>query len=349
MNFNKNLLAVLISSSLVVSAAHAAMSSPTPKVVGHKPVLAYNGTLPGAIKLGDTITVAEGDFAFTDVDGDTEAPRNYVWKLDGVATAVTGLQYDILLGATSDVSKHLTLVITPETTSGAPTLGDELVIDFGTIGVDPTATPSISALTMTGTLQLNQNLSATYVFNPNGGDINDQSTYQWGHVGDDTQTTVAGGASVATPQVVDDYTLTVADIGNVIELSVQAKNGAGTTGNTETVTSAGLTGGGTGGEVVNPLDVDVRITHNASGSEPLNGPDFAGRPVVGIDLMTAECKAVGAPVADFTTCNTGLYDLQWKSTPDAVTFSDIAGQTGNTYMPHTDHQRLQIAVEATVK
>lgn len=202
---------------------------------------------------------------------------------------------------------------------------------------------------MVGTLRLNQNLSATYVFNPNGGDINDQSTFKWGHVGDNTHTTVAGGASVAATQVVDDYTLTVADIGEVIELSVQAKNGIGTTGNTETVTSAALTGGGTGGEVVNPLDVDVRIIHNASGSERLNGPDFAGRPVVGIDLMTAECKAVGAPVADFTTCNTGLYGLQWKSTPDAVTFSDIAGQTGNTYMPRTDLQGLRIAVEATVK
>ncbi|MFH7527855.1 hypothetical protein AB2J22_21330 [Aeromonas sp. A5] len=349
MNFNKNLLAVLISSSLVVSAAHAAMSSPTPKVVGHKPVLAYNGTLPGAIKLGDTITVAEGDFAFTDVDGDTEAPRSYVWKLDGVATAVTSLQYDILLGATGDVKKRLTLVITPETTNGDPTLGDELVVDFGTIGVDATATPIISALAMVGTLQLNQNLSATYVFNPNGGDLNDKSTYQWGRVGDNTQTTVAGGTSVATSQVVDDYTLTNADIGEVIELSVQAKNGAGTTGNIETVTSAGLTGGGTGGEVVDPLNVDVKIIHGASGSEALNGPSFAGRPVVGKDLMTAKCKAVGAPEADFTTCNTGIYDLQWKSTPDAVTFSDIAGQTGNTYIPHTDHQGLQIVVDATVK
>lgn len=349
MNFNKNLLAVLISSTLVVSAAHAAMSLPTPKVVGYKPVLTYNGTLPGAIKLGDSITVAEGDFTFTDVDGDTEAPRNYVWKLDGVATAVTGLRYDILLGATGDLNKRLTLVITPETTTGDPTLGDGLVIDFGTIGVDATATPIISALAMSGTLQLNQNLSATYLFNPNGGDINDQSTFMWGHVGDNTQNTVAGGASVAATQVVDDYTLTVADIGEVVELSVQAKNGVGTTGNTETVTSALLTGGGSTGEVVNPLAADVRIIHNATGSELLNGPDFAGRPVVGKDLMTAECKAVGAPVADFTTCNTGLYDLQWKSTPDAVTFSDIAGQTGNTYMPHTDHQGQQIAVEATVK
>lgn len=348
MNFNKNLLTVLISSTLVVSAAHAAISLPTPKVVGHKPVLEYNGTVPGEILLGETITVAENDLAFTDADGDTEAPRKYMWKLDGHDTGVTGLQYDIQLGATSDVNKNLTLVITPETITGDPKVGDELVINFGKIALNPDAAPNISALTMTGTLEVGKDLTASYVFDANGGDNNDKSTYKWGDVGT-TAGDVAGGNSVTTTQSVDAYSLTTADIGKVIELSVQAKNGLDKIGNTETVTSAALDGGGSGGEVVDPKDVNVSINYVSSATETLNGPNFVGRPVVGADLMTANCKAVGAPEADYKTCDTGLYSLQWKSTLDTVSFTDITGETGVTYMPNTQQQGQQIAVEATVK
>lgn len=352
MNFNKSMLAASIFSALLVGAAQAAMSDPTPKVVGHKPVMTFAGNKPTSVKLGDTISVTDTDFVFGDVDGDAEAERNYVWRLDGVDTGVTGLSYSIDLAAIEKVDKVLTLAITPKTVVGDPISGDELVVDFGVIGVDATAAPIISALTMTGTLQVGQNLGATYAFNPNGGDLTDKSTFKWGRVGA-TAGLVAGGAVVAATQKVDDYALTVADVGEVVELSVQAKNSIGVAGNVMTVTSSELPDGGSGGEVVDPEQFAVRIIYNSSATAELNGPDYSGRPVVGKDQMTAECKYAAAPDGDFATCDTSgsaPYTLQWKGTEDGSTYSNLSeGVSGATYMPNANHQGQQIGVELTNK
>ncbi|MCU6172563.1 hypothetical protein, partial [Enterobacter bugandensis] len=70
----------------------------------------------------------------------------------------------------------------------------------------------------------------------NGGNAQDKSAYAWGYEGA-TGTAVADGQSVTTTGQVPARPLTTADVGKVMELSVMAKNGAGTTGNTETVTT----------------------------------------------------------------------------------------------------------------
>ncbi|MFM5429180.1 hypothetical protein ACET60_05725 [Aeromonas veronii] len=350
MNFSKTQLAAFISSALLASAAHAVMSDPTPKVVGHKPVIEFTGNKPVNIKLGDIITLTDTDFTFTDADYDAEGERTYAWKLGEVETGITGLSYNIGLGETEKVDQELTLVVTPKTTGGDPAEGDTLVVSFGVIGVDATAAPIISELTMGGGLQLGQNLSATYAFNPNGGDLTDKSTYVWGRVGT-TASSVAGGNVVSAPQTVDNYLLTSTDVGEVVELSVQAKNNLGIVGNIETVTSSSLPDGGSGGEVVNPTEFAVRIAFTSTASDSVNGVGSAGRPVAGKDVMAAECKYVAAPVEDFAACDatpSAPYSLEWMGTTDGATYNPL-GNEGATYMPQGAHQGQRIAVKLTAK
>ena len=351
LTLNKKILSAMISSVLAVGVAQAAMSPITPAVVGHKPILVFNGTKPAVIQLGDTITVNASDFGFSDADSDLEATRNYLWKLNGVDTGKTGLSYPILITDNNSVNQRLTLEIIPTTTSGDPKIGDPLVVDFGLVQFNSTAKPNIDTLVMSGTLQLGQTLGATYSFDSQGGDSNDKSTYKWGRVGQ-TAATVSAAPSVTTTQVVDGYLLTQDDVGNVVELTVEAKNGAGNIGNKITINSKGLTGGGTDGEVIDPTTANVRVTFiNPAADESVHGIGSNGRPVVGKSTMTAECKFEGAPVTDFAICNTSIYNLQWKSTADnGATYSNITdGVTDATYLPHTNHQGLAIVVEATVK
>lgn len=345
----------MISSVLAVGVAQAAMSPVTPAVVGHKPKLVFNGTKPADIQLGDTITVNAGDFGFSDTDGDFEDTRNYVWKLDGNPTGTTGLSYPISITDSASVNKTLTLEIIPTTTSGDPKIGDPLVVDFGLVQFKAGAVPEITNLVMSGTLQLGQTLGATYSFDSHGGNNTDKSTYKWGRVGQ-TDALVRTAPSVTTTQVVDGYPLTLDDVGNVVELTVEAKNGVDTIGNKITINSNGLPGGGSGGEVVDPKTANVQITFiDGAANEAIHGIGSNGRPVVARSTMTAQCKFEGAPVTDFATCNTTIYNLQWKSTPDTVatgttTYTNITdGVNGAEYLPHTKHQGLAIAVEATVK
>ncbi|MDA1378873.1 hypothetical protein PCI56_02090 [Plesiomonas shigelloides subsp. oncorhynchi] len=59
---NRNVLSVMISSLFMAGSVHAAISNPTPLVVGHKPTLSFQGTKPVAIQLGDSIVINETDF-----------------------------------------------------------------------------------------------------------------------------------------------------------------------------------------------------------------------------------------------------------------------------------------------
>ncbi|HDO1359045.1 TPA: hypothetical protein P2Q89_004594, partial [Aeromonas veronii] len=115
--------------------------------------------------------------------------------------------------------------------------------------IDPTGTPQVSNLRMAGKLEVGESLTATYAFNANGGDASDKSTYAWGNQGE-TAATVPAGQTVANSGVVPGHTLVAADVGEVKEVSVQAKNGLAVTGNTVTVDAKGNasdSNGGTGG------------------------------------------------------------------------------------------------------
>ncbi|WP_145499457.1 hypothetical protein, partial [Yersinia bercovieri] len=64
----------------------------------------------------------------------------------------------------------------------------------------------------------------------------DKSTFSWGYKGETAQK-VANGTMIGSTGYVTPRLLVSADIGHVMELSVQAKNGLGIIGNTLTLAS----------------------------------------------------------------------------------------------------------------
>ncbi|MFS6817817.1 hypothetical protein, partial [Citrobacter meridianamericanus] len=90
--------------------------------------------------------------------------------------------------------------------------------------IDPTAEPVVTADDITGKLEVGQTLTGHYTFTPNGGDSRDVSTFLWRD----------GGQSGITTK---SYSLDTSDIGKVLTFSVTAVNGAGVTGNTDSIST----------------------------------------------------------------------------------------------------------------
>ncbi|MEY0969590.1 inverse autotransporter beta domain-containing protein, partial [Providencia manganoxydans] len=116
-------------------------------------------------------------------------------------------------------------------------------VDIAIIG--NTVVPEVGKLTLHGSLAVGNALSATYVFTDGLSEKStpsaqatsqDKSTYAWGDKGTTANTVNTGkGQTVETSGTVPSYTLVNADVGKVKEVSVQAENGLGVTGNTLTL------------------------------------------------------------------------------------------------------------------
>ncbi|HCR4009775.1 TPA: inverse autotransporter beta domain-containing protein [Morganella morganii] len=159
--------------------------------------------------------------------------------------------------------------------------------------------PEISELKLAGRLEAGQTLSATYAFAANGGNTQDKSTYVWGYQ-NGTAAGVANGETVTASGQVPGRALTAADVGKVIELSVQARNGAGVTGNTATITSAGVITA-----VTELKDITV------------NGHTFAknaGFPTTGFTGATFTLNIDNGSASDYTWDS----DASWVSVRDGV-------------------------------
>ncbi|OQS33959.1 hypothetical protein B0T40_16495 [Chromobacterium haemolyticum] len=119
--------------------------------------------------------------------------------------------------------------------------------------IDPKAKPLLKDLKLKGRLELGESLSGSYVFEHNNGDSRDQSLYGWGVKGLATPS-----QTVKTAGQVPARKLEEKDIGQILEVAVQAKNGAGKTGNTvKLATNAKQedgndTEGGDDGKPINP-------------------------------------------------------------------------------------------------
>ncbi|EMG7889779.1 hypothetical protein V5L74_003564, partial [Enterobacter hormaechei] len=227
-------------------------------------------TLSGRLEAGQTLTAT---YAFAANGGNAQDKSAYAWGhegttgpavADGQSVATSGQVPGRAL-TTTDVGKVMELSV--QAKNGADVTGNTLTAKSSETGngteggneggtvIDPAAKPQISALTLAGRLEAGQTLTATYAFAANGGNAQDKSAYAWGYEGT-TGPAVATGESVATSGQVPGRALTTADVGKVMELSVMAKNGAGTTGNTLTVKSSetgnGTEGGNEGGTVIDP-------------------------------------------------------------------------------------------------
>ncbi|ETO41187.1 inverse autotransporter beta domain-containing protein, partial [Morganella sp. EGD-HP17] len=164
---------------------------------------------------------------------------------DAAGNPVPGLSDRITLNATgnSDVQLSGVTEVSPgvyqSTLTAGTTAGTTVVTPVvnGTtlnpvnVVIGSAQSPVVSDLKLQGELSVGKALSAQYVFDANGGDVTDTSLYAWGDKGG-TAGAVSSGQAVTTPGQVPDYPLTTADTGKVKEVSVQAKNGLGVTGNT---------------------------------------------------------------------------------------------------------------------
>ncbi len=205
----------------------------------------------------------------------------------------------------------------------------------GSITNEATA-PKISDLKIEGKLAVGEALSGTYSFDALTGNPTDASLAQWGEKGR-TAGSVATQGQATDNGKLPVYTLKETDAGNVLEVSVLAKNGAGVTGNTETVTTAQSGGGnntegGNSGTITNeataPKISDLKIEGKLAVGEALGGTysfdALTGNPT---DASLAQWGKKAAPPAAWphrarqrTTANCRLTPLRkptqvtyWKS------------------------------------
>ncbi|HAT3810721.1 TPA: hypothetical protein I8608_003622 [Morganella morganii] len=215
--------------------------------------------------------------------------------------------------------------------------------------------PSVSQLTISGTLALGEALSGHYQFDGNNMGAADASRYQWG---DEGQTAPLNDAAVITVSgTVPAYTLVSSDAGKVKELSVQARNELDITGNTLTVNTrpeapGNNTGGGNGGFIINdaaaPEVSGLQISGTLAVGEALSGtyvfnpltgnPEDKSRVAWG-EKGTTETEATGGTVV--TTAGTlPSYTLKaadaGKVLAVSVQAKNGAGVNGNTLTATTE-------------
>lgn len=209
--------------------------------------------------------------------------------------------------------------------------------------------PHIKELRLVGRLELGHELRASYTFDDNGGERSDHSIYAWGHKGE-TQAAVVNGSTVTQSGQIPAISLGIDDVGNVMELSVQSKNGLGIKGNILTVDSTmsleegnGLENGPT---VVDPTTYHVELRYNSSATLEENGVKGI-RPVVQLDEMTAYCKIHGEQTTQ--PCDEERYAFRWLVRDKVGSDMPIRDAISRSYMPRSADQGKRILVEVTIK
>ncbi|MFS6817793.1 hypothetical protein WDM02_26485, partial [Citrobacter meridianamericanus] len=304
--------------------------------------LAENLDIAGTLEVGQALT---GSYTFNPNGGDTTDTSTVLWS-DGGQSGVTTKTYSL---NGSDVGKILTFTVTPK--NGKNVTGTPVSVNTrdatGTTGgdggnkgevIDPTAKPVVTADDITGKLEVGQTLTGHYTFTPNGGDSRDVSTFLWRDGGQN-------GVSAKT------YSLNASDIGKVLTFSVTAVNGAGVTGNTDSISTkdAAGTGGGSGenpGEVIDPAARpsadNLNITGKLEVGQTLTG-SYTFKPNGGdtTDKSTFNWDGAGTPVNQtaygivagdvghiLTFTVTPVNGKAVTGTPVSVNTRDATGTTG---------------------
>ncbi|ENU2135023.1 Ig-like domain-containing protein [Salmonella enterica] len=232
---------------------------------------AENLNISGRLAVG---VLLEGSYEFKPNGGDTTDKSTYRW-LDGGQSGITTTTYTL---NDKDVGKILTFEVTPVNGKGKSGTAVSISTDkaAGVSGgdgknpggvIDPAAKPVVKATNITGPLEVGGRLEGVYTFSANGADGRDMSTFAWRD----------GGQSGITTQT---YELNASDIGKILTFSVTAVNGAGVTGNTDSISTkdaAGISGGSgeNRGEVIDPTIApaakDLNITGTLEVGQMLTG------------------------------------------------------------------------------
>ena len=241
-------------------------------------------TISGTAQVGETLTTATS--GITDQDGLTSVAYQYQWLADGAdiagATAGTYTLVDADAGKTVRVRVSFTDDAgNEESLTSAAT---------GTVEARPNS-PATGLPTISGAARVGETLTAdTSAIADADGLTNVSYGYQWIAGGTDL-----GGATGST------YTLTSAEVGKTVQVSVSFTDAAG---NEETLTSAAT---GT---------VEARPNSPATGE-----PVIVGTPQVG-ETLTADTSGI----ADEDGLGSVTYSYQWLADG-----ADIAGATAGTY------------------
>ena len=245
-------------------------------------------TISGTVRVGETLTADTS--GISDADGLTNATFNYQWLADDADIAgAIGLTY-ILIEADEDKAITVQVSFTDdrghqETLTSAAT---------GAVATRPN-NPATGALTITGTAQVGQTLTAdTTGIADADGLTNVSYTYQW--LADDTD---ISGATSRT------YTPTDSDEGKTLKVTVAF---ADDEGNEESLTSEATAA------------VAARPNSLATGAPTISGTAQVGQ--------TLTASITGIADADGLSGETFTY--QWVSS-DGTTDTDIENATGSTY------------------
>ena len=231
----------------------------------------------------------------------------------------------------ADVYGNSTTVTTAQSGGGNNTEGGG---DGGTI-VDESVAPSISTVAISGTLAVGEALSGSYAFAANTGNPTDASEYQWGLKGKTASVVNSGsGKAISQSGVVPSYTLQSSDAGQVLEMSVRAKNGSSIYGNTATVTTAqsgggnNTEGGGDGGTIVDetaaPSISNVLIQGKLTVGEKLSG-SYKFNPLTG-NIVDKSLALWGKKGTTAVSVNTKGTLTQSGALPPYTLQSSDAGQ-----------------------
>ncbi|PHM47336.1 inverse autotransporter beta domain-containing protein [Xenorhabdus miraniensis] len=248
--------------------------------------------LSGELEINKPLTA---QYTFKDNGGDATDLSQFAWHEKGTTVAEADYQAVPDSGKnaqnkTGTLSKTLaqddagkTLAITVKPINGNSDQGEPKTVDIsmtdsavnkttsmggkpGTI-LDPAAKPSIDKLLLEGRLYLNETLKAKYEFNPNNGDVTDNSTYVWkrlrpenknGGPREEVQDPEAKGTVDGKKILSGDipsYTLGKEDTGRLLEITITPKNGLKEIG-TDAVINTGqdhtLIGGTDDGAIIDP-------------------------------------------------------------------------------------------------
>ncbi|QYM67092.1 hypothetical protein K1X80_18865 [Pseudomonas sp. So3.2b] len=337
---NKITAGILIASQFMYGVpvyAEKYTSEPTSRINGRAPVasnLAFDKLIPA---FGDTVTLT---YDFSDLDGDLEQGTTVQWLRDGQPIqGATAFSYTVAESNGDRPGERLSVEVTPRTdpARSEPSVGQVASLETTVYG-DPAAKPVVSDLNIVGKLSIGEALTGVYSYDDNGSGSADASTYKWG-VKDSTANGVASGDKVINSGVVPGYTLRDTDAGQVLEVSVQAKNQAGTVGNTDTKTTAnstGTTGGDGAGGVINlnvaPVIADLTINGKLNVGENLTGQ------------YTYDANGSGS--ADASTYKWGVKDstANGVASGDQVTNSGVV--PGYTLRDTDAGQVLEVSVQA---
>ncbi len=129
--------------------------------------------ITGTIEVGQILT---GSYVYADADGDLEGTSTFRWLRDDVAiVGATGTTYTLLI---DDQDAIITFEVTPVALTGVVTGTAVVSSGVGPIVAANTA-PTASTVAITGTIEVGQILTGSYVYADADGDLEGTSTFRW--------------------------------------------------------------------------------------------------------------------------------------------------------------------------